>query len=169
MRLYALILTKMIHETEKDTWHYMNSDENGLDDQHNMPEYKYRLSWELQRKILRALGRDSNGQSSTQWSAMIDFLPLRLLYLTSHPDDESANNPMGMTNKLGKASYLDTELEPLHQTLSETEQEVINIYQDIKELIGMQDPLAFQHCDRKFCNCHGMRARFRYGSVWSAE
>ena len=169
MRLYALILTKMIHETEKDTWHYMNSDENGLDDQHNMPEYKYRLSWELQQKILQALGRDGNGQSNTQWSAMIDFLPLRLLYLTSHPDDESANNAMGMTNKFGKASYLDTELEPLHQTLSETEQEVINIYQDIKELIGMQDPLAFQHCDRKFCNCHGMRARFRYGSVWSAE
>eukprot|EP00956_Cyclotella_meneghiniana_P031566 scaffold83210_cov62-Cyclotella_meneghiniana.AAC.6 len=165
MRLYALILTKMIRETDNTNY----SNEDGLDDQTDMSGYKYRLPWNLQQKILQALGRDGNSKSNTQLSAMIDFLPLRLLYLTSHLDDDSANNAIGITNELGKASYLDTELEPVHQTLSETEQEVIKICQEIKELVGMQNPLKFQHCDRKFCNCHDMRARFRYGSVWSAE
>lgn len=165
MRLYALILWKMIIETERGVERSIGSDDIGENDKSG-GDYKYRLPWQMQQKLLRALGKD--GESNFQWSAMLDFLPLRLLFLTSHPDDESANDIL-FENELGKASYLDAALKPnLHQILDETEQSVISIYKDIKELVDMQDPMTFKHCDRKFCNCHEMRMRFRYGSVWSS-
>ena len=169
MKLYALILWKMILETERGAKRYIDPDEVESDSCKNKPEYKYRLSWELQQKLLRALGKDGE-TNNVQWSAMLDFLPLRLLFLTSHPDDESANEVFDTRLELGKASYLDTSLKPnFHQIIHETEQVVLSTYKDIKELVDMQDPLAFKHCDRKFCNCHEMRKRFRYGTVCSPQ
>ena len=163
MRLYALILWKMILETEKYAQSNIDPDEIGLNGEDVKPEYKYRLSWELQQKLLRSLGKDGESNKVNNWSDMLEFLPLRLFYLTSHLDDESTNNP-------GKASYLDADPKPnFHQIIHETEQGVRSICRDIKQLVDMQDPLAFKHCNSKFCDCHEMRSRFRYGSVWSSE
>lgn len=170
MRLYALILWKMIIETERGAkLLYANPGEDIPDSEGIKPEYKFRLSWELQQKVLRALDKDGE-TNQIPWTTMLDFLPLRLLFLTSHRDDDSVNHASNVENELGKASYLDAALQPnFHQILHETEQDVISIFSDIKVLVDMQDPRAFKHCDGKFCNCHEIRRRFRYGSVWSCE
>ena len=173
MRVYALVLWKMIIQTNKSvTVAHQYSDssnlmERGLTEE-NKQQYKYRLPWELQQKLLKGLCKD-NIPNNVQWDALVEFLPLRLFYLTSHPDDESANDPSA-ANEIGKASYLDTELTPnLHDILQETEEEVLTIWKDLKDMVDRQDPLAFQHCDKKFCNCHEMRRRFHSGSVWSSH
>jgi hypothetical protein len=136
MRLYALILWKTIVETERRAkLLYTNPNEDISDGESIKPEYKFRLSWEVQQKVLRALGKDGE-TNHIPWTAMLDFLPLRLLFLTSHPDDESVNH-VSMESELGKASYLDAALQPnFHQVLHETEQDVLSIYSDIKKLVG---------------------------------
>lgn len=136
MRLYALILWKTIVETERRAkLLYTNPSEDISDGESIKPEYKFRLSWEVQQKVLRALGKDGE-TNHIPWTAMLDFLPLRLLFLTSHPDDESVNH-VSMESELGKASYLDAALQPnFHQVLHETEQDVLSIYSDIKKLVG---------------------------------
>jgi hypothetical protein len=172
MRLYTLMLWKMILETEKSVATlYDTSVDDGTNSEIRKPEYKYRLPWELQQKVLRALGTDDES-SKLHWSGVLEFLPLRLFFLTSHPDDESANESLGMSNdtNMGKASFLDAALKPnFHQILHETEQELLSICSNIKDLVEMQDPMAFKHCNRPFCNCHEMRSRFRYGTVWSSK
>ena len=176
MRLYALVLWKMILETEKtvQTHNIIDPDEIDSNGDNVKPEYKYRLSWELQQKLLKSLAKDDYGEYNNvfnNWSDMLEFLPLRLFYLTSHLDDESTNNPLETrSSEIGKASYLDADLQPnFDQILQETEQDLRSILRDIKTVVDKQDPLAFKHCNNKFCDCHEMRSRFRYGSVWSSE
>ncbi|KAL7520997.1 hypothetical protein ACHAWX_005687 [Stephanocyclus meneghinianus] len=170
MRVYALVLWKMILQTERNVYQYSNlSNENGDDRTKINQQFKYCLPWELQQKVLRALGRNDEA-NHVQWSSILEILSLRLFFLTSHLEDESANDPSDMESELGRAAFLDIELQPnLPDILRETEQEVLTIGREIKQLVDMQDPMAFRHCDKKFCNCHEMRRRFRHGSVWSSD
>ena len=77
---------------------------------------------------------------------------LRLLYLA----DEGSKDLLP-----GCATPLDDEL-PLDaasygRMLDETEAEVLDVWQQITALVQNGDPLAFQHCNRKFCSCHDVR------------
>ena len=154
MKVYALILWKMILQTETLE---QDSEEKTVD-------YRYGLSWELRQKLLQSMGYE-NGQSHPKWSELLTLESLRLMYLTSHLDDMAANFDTPPDAPVGKAKYLDFSLNEFMAVLDQTESEVISIQKQIKDLVDMQDPKAWHHCNWKYCNCHEMRERFIDGTV----
>ncbi len=160
MKVYALILWKMILQTETvEQRQRQQSEEVGED-----VDYRYSLSWELRQKLLQCLGYD-NGQHVPKWSELLTLDSLRLMYLTSHLEDMAANYDTPPDALVGKAKYLDFSLNEFMSVLDQTEKEVISIQKQIKELVDMQDPKAWHHCNWKYCNCHEMRERFIDGTV----
>jgi len=83
-----------------------------------------------------------------------DIRLLRLMYLTSAG---------------GEARYLDMDLgetqEERDAVLQQTYRELATIWIQINELIQLQDPTKFHHCDRRWCVCHKIRSKFVSGSV----
>ena len=81
---------------------------------------------------------------------------LRLLYLTSKDN--------------GPARYLDMDLgadeEERNAELDAVYADLVQVWGAISELVQTNDPLAFPHCDRKFCWCHKVRPRFVPETVW---
>jgi hypothetical protein len=165
MKVYALILWKMIIQTED----VVSSVENGAVQQKD--QHKYRLSWELQQRLTNAM--DNVRIGDTGWSNMLELNSLRLIHLTSHLDDASVNNSVNAMNDkgiIGKATYLDYALDAPSEfervILDQTEREVQAIVRGVKKLVDAQSPHAFKHCDWRYCSCHEFRRRFRPGSVF---
>eukprot|EP00986_Skeletonema_menzelii_P001951 scaffold539_cov145-Skeletonema_menzelii.AAC.15 len=156
MKVYALILWKMILQTETLEQKRQESEET--------VDYRYGLSWELRQKLLQSLGYE-NEQLHPKWSELLKIESLRLMYLTSHLDDMAANFDTPPDAPVGKAKELDFSLFEFMTVLDQTENEVISIQKQIKELVDMQDPTAWHHCNWKYCNCHEMRERFIDGTV----
>jgi hypothetical protein len=130
-------------------------------DQEEKDGYKYGISWTLQQRLLSAM--TSTQSNIPKWSNVLQLNSLRLTYLTSHVDDASAN---------GSANYLDYSLDSTSEfesVLIQTEQEILTIAREIKELVDTQSPHAFKHCDWKFCSCHEIRRRFIPGSVYQSD
>jgi len=160
MKVYALILWKMILQTERlEQSHRQESEEVG-----KTVDYRYSLSWELRQKLLQSLGYE-NEQHHPKWSELLTLESLRLMYLTSHLDDMAANFDTPPDAPGGKAKHLDFSLNDIMSVLDQTEDEVISIQKQIKELVDLQDPKAWHHCNWKYCNCHEMRERFIDGTV----
>ena len=94
-------------------------------------------------------------RQSQPWQRGLELRFLRLLYLTSAE---------------GNAQYLDLDLgatrEERELLLEGVEQEIVETYHRIQQLVQTQDPLQFVGCDRSFCYCHKCRPRFLPGSVW---
>lgn len=164
MKVYALILWKMILQTED----VASAVDNGAGQQKD--QYKYRLSWELQQRLANAM--DNVRIGDTGWSNMLELKSLRLIHLTSHLDDASVNNSVNAMNDkgiIGKATYLDYALDAPSEfervILDQTEREVQAIVRGVKKLVDAQSPHAFKHCDWRYCSCHEFRRRFRPGSV----
>jgi RecB family exonuclease len=167
MKVYALILWKMILQTE--------SAATSVDSEagQQKEQYKYRLSWELQQRLTNAA--ENTRTNDARWSKMLELNSLRLVHLTSHMDDDSVNNPansMTGTSSIGKATYLDYALDAPSEfesvILDQTEREVQAIVHGVKKLVDTQSPHAFQHCDWRYCSCHEFRRRFRPGSVYAS-
>lgn len=152
MRVYALMLWKMILATDEV------SKLSGQQD-----KYKYVLPWTLQQKLIEAM----NGADVKKWSNVLELNSLRLMYLTSHLDDTSANIDTN-GRSIGRASYLDSHLGSLAEfqsMLDQTELEVQNIANGIKQLVDMQSPHEFKPCDWRYCSCHEIRRKFVKESV----
>lgn len=167
MKVYALILWKMIHDTDRTSEQVRVHGTLELSQQRK-DQYKYGLSWVLQQRLIQATAR---AQHHPKWSNILELNSLRLVYLTSHLDDTSAN---GFSNdghgNLGKATYLDyplgsSQLE-FQSILDQTEQEVKQIAGEIKRLVDMQSPHEWKHCDWRYCSCHELRRKFVRGSVY---
>ena len=162
MKVYALILYKMIEQTD------------ALSEQPNDQErYKYAMPWTLQQRLKQAL--TNNVANTPDWGSVLELNSLRLMFLTSHLDDDSINDSNTATSGtgIGKAAYLDYPLTGSQSSeilpfLNEMELEVQTIAKDIKILVDQQDPHAFKHCDWRYCSCHELRRRFRPGSVYSS-
>ncbi len=81
---------------------------------------------------------------------------LRLLFLTSHEQ---------------KAVAMDLDLGATHEErleqLQPVQQGLVEVYQQIRALVELQDPTAWKGCDRSFCYCHTCRPNFVAGSVWA--
>ena len=177
MKVYALVLWKMIQQTDKNNaiYHanYQTSDYSGQEK--DKQDYTFGLSWLFQQKILQAV--DNTNQKNINWSNILELSSLRLMFLTSHLDDVSTNNPTILANSndniIGKATILDYPLGSnpagFESILDQTEREIQSLARGIKQLVEMQDPLAFKHCDWKYCSCHELRGRFRRGTVWMDE
>eukprot|EP00573_Skeletonema_grethae_P009356 CAMPEP_0201707770 /NCGR_PEP_ID=MMETSP0578-20130828/53091_1 /ASSEMBLY_ACC=CAM_ASM_000663 /TAXON_ID=267565 /ORGANISM="Skeletonema grethea, Strain CCMP 1804" /LENGTH=471 /DNA_ID=CAMNT_0048196475 /DNA_START=34 /DNA_END=1446 /DNA_ORIENTATION=+ len=142
MKVYALILWKMILQTERlEQSHRQESEEVG-----KTVDYRYSLSWELRQKLLQSLGYE-NEQHHPKWSELLTLESLRLMYLTSHLDDMAANFDTPPDAPGGKAKHLDFSLNDIMSVLDQTEDEVISIQKQIKELVDLQDPKAWHHCN----------------------
>ncbi|KAK1735243.1 PD-(D/E)XK nuclease superfamily protein [Skeletonema marinoi] len=160
MKVYALILWKMILQTETlEQRQRQQSEEVG-----KTVDYRYGLAWELRQKLLQSLGYE-NEQQAPKWTELLTLESLRLMYLTSHLDDMAANYDTPPDAPVGKAKCLDFSLNEFMSVLDQTENEVMSIQKQIKELVDMQDPKAWHHCNWKYCNCHEMRDRFIDGTV----
>ena len=83
-----------------------------------------------------------------------DIRLLRLMYLTSVQ---------------GEARYLDMDLgstqEERNEILQEVHKELSDIWKGITELVSLQDPTKFMHCNREWCYCHKIRNKFIPGSL----
>ena len=161
MKVYALMLYKMIRQTD------------ALSEQPNDQEgYKYAMPWTLQQRLKQAL--TNNVANTPDWGSVLELNSLRLMYLTSHLDDDSINDSNTATSgTVGKAACLDYPLMGSQSSeiipfLNEMELEVQTIAKDIKILVDQQDPHAFKHCDWRYCSCHELRRRFRPGSVYQS-
>mmetsp|Transcript_20296 Transcript_20296/g.41795 ORF Transcript_20296/g.41795 Transcript_20296/m.41795 type:complete len:571 (-) Transcript_20296:70-1782(-) len=163
MKIYALILWKMILRAEK-----MNSHNYGSADQRE--GYKYGIPWMFRQKLLQAMDETRDRQ---KWSEIIELHSLKLVYLTSHADDASLENGNGGGGSIGPARYLDFSLgsnpSEFQSILDEMQNEIESVGREIVEMVDLQDPKAFQHCDWKYCSCHEFRRRFRGDTVWSRE
>lgn len=124
------------------------------------PEVNERISTEAfwQLKVYALLMREmatSGGNSTSNLRYGLDLRMLRLIYLTS---DE------------GSAKYLDLDLgeteDERDEILQRIHADLANVWTRINELVAMQDPKAFVHCDRKFCWCHKVRPRFVPRTLW---
>lgn len=82
---------------------------------------------------------------------------LRLLFLTSH-DHRGA---VAMDLDLGATQ------EERDQVLRGVQQGLVQVWNDISELVALQDPNVWKGCDRSFCYCHTCRPTFVAGSVWA--
>ena len=161
MKVYALMLWKMIVHTE------------GLEQKQDSTVagktdgYKFGLSWEFRQKLLQNLGFEKG--EHPKWSDLLTLESLRLTYLTSHLDDMAVNYNASPDAQIGKAKNLDLSLNgsliEFMSVLDQTEREVLSIQKQIKELVDLQDPHAWHHCNWKYCNCHEMRRRFKSGTV----
>ncbi|KAL7529070.1 hypothetical protein ACHAXR_002778 [Thalassiosira sp. AJA248-18] len=168
MKVYALILWKMIHQTDKTSEqsriHY------GEEQGKQKDQYKYGLSWTLQQRLLQACTQVQTNDPT--WSNILELNSLRLMYLTSHLDDASANNESTDSRSIGRANHLDYPLgaspSEFQSILDQTEHEVQDIAKDIKRLVDMQSPHAFEHCDWRYCSCHELRRKFVRGSVFQS-
>jgi hypothetical protein len=102
----------------------------------------------------KAYSKSGNLQKVT--AADIRFM--RLLYLTSVDGD---------------ARFLDMDLgktqEERNVVLQQVHQELSDIWTNIRELVQMQDPRQFEHCDRKWCICHKIRPKFVSGSLYNTD
>lgn len=161
MKVYALILWKMMLHTE--TLEQRQNQQSEVVDGKAV-DYRYGLSFELRQKLLRSLGYENN-KHDHKWSELLTLDSLRLMYLTSHLDDMAANYDTPPDALVGKAKCLDFSLDEFMYVLDQTEKEVISIQKQIKELVDMQDPKFWHHCNWKYCNCHEMRDRFIDGTV----
>lgn len=161
MRVYALMLCKMIHQTDQTS---EQKRINGYQKEQK-DQYKYGISWVFQQKLVQAM---KSAQHNPTWSDILELDSLRLMYLTSHLDDPTSITSDDRT--IGKAKYLDQPLgssqSEFQSILDQTELEVQTIAKDIKTLVDMQDPHAFKHCDWKYCSCHELRRKFVRGSVY---
>jgi len=181
MKVYALILWKMIHQTDDKT--------TTLGGKTAKTDSRFGMSWMLQQRLKQALTASSTAATATKtngmekdWSRTLELNSLRLMYFTSHLDDASANNESTMnatdddddagSRTIGKAHYLDFSMgsSPIEfqSILDETELEVRTIASDIKRLVDMQSPHAFEHCDWRYCSCHELRKKFKPGSVFQS-
>mmetsp|Transcript_38056 Transcript_38056/g.38408 ORF Transcript_38056/g.38408 Transcript_38056/m.38408 type:complete len:203 (-) Transcript_38056:61-669(-) len=110
--------------------------------------------WQL--KIYALLLREMMRSNKANYLPKIDVRMLRLMYLTSHKNDE--------------AVFLDMDLgaskEERDMVLDKVHEELSAIWTEIQELVSMRDPKVFVHCDRSFCFCHKLRPKFRSGTVW---
>lgn len=127
------------------------------------------LPWDLQQRLLQAT---ESAQANPRWSDILELDSLRLMYLTSHVDDPSANDSSTFADgrSIGRAKNLDYPIGPgeFESVIEETEREVRTIARDIKMLVDMQSPHAFEHCDWRYCSCHQLRRKFRPGSVYQS-
>jgi len=159
MKVYALILWKMILHTDKTSEQSTGFGHEGQSYQKG--HFKYSMPWVLQQKLMQVM---AGAKQNQRWSDILELKLLRLMYLTSHLDDPSSK---------GKAAYLDSSLgcssSEFHSIIDRTELEVQTIAKDIKILVDKQSPHAFQHCNWKYCSCHGIRRKFRPGSVFQSH
>ncbi len=116
--------------------------------------------WQL--KIYALLLREmiSNGKAYSKSGHLQnisgkDIRLLRLMYLTSVD---------------GEARFLDMDLGQTHNernaVLQEIHQDLSCIWKAVKELVDMQDPSNFKHCNREWCVCHKLRPKFVPGSLF---
>ncbi|KAL7471055.1 hypothetical protein ACHAXS_011333 [Conticribra weissflogii] len=163
MKVYAFILWKMIQRAEE-----MNANKYGSADQRE--GYKYGIPWTFQQKLLQTLDESRDRQ---KWSKIIQLHSLRLVYLTSHTEDDASLENGNGDGSIGPARYLDFSLgknpREFQSILDETQNEIESIGRDIVQLVDLQDPKAFRHCDWKYCSCHEFRGRFRGETVWCRE
>jgi RecB family exonuclease len=86
-------------------------------------------------------------------------LPLRYLRL------------LFLTSPSGRAVAMDWDLgatpEERHAVLQPVQQGLVDVYQQIRALVELQDPTAWKGCNRSFCYCHTCRPQFAAGSVWA--
>ena len=174
MKVYAVILWKMIQHSTRQAndgtrvYSELNKDSSNKKND----DYKYGLSWALQQRLMKVMSTDTN---SPDWDNILELESLRLMYLTSHLDDASVNGDGDTsTESIGKATNLDYPLlggsstPEFEAILDQTESEVRHIASEIKRLVNIQDPLAFEHCDWRYCSCHELRQKFVRGSVYSS-
>ncbi len=78
---------------------------------------------------------------------------------------------MYLTNEYGKGETIDVDLgsseEERKAVLSDVQNELIEIWTSIEELVESGDTRNFKHCDRAFCACHPIRAMFTEGAYWT--
>jgi hypothetical protein len=93
-------------------------------------------------------------ESQLSETASLDLRYLRLLYLTSEQ---------------GNGRYLDYDLGP---TQAERDAELQAVHQDLAfqwtricHLVSLQDPRAWEPCNRSFCYCHQCRPQFLPGTL----
>jgi RecB family exonuclease len=106
-----------------------------------------------QLKIYALLLREK-GAGADQFQGL-DFRYLRLFYLTSHAGDAKP-----WEYDLGETQ------EQRDEVLQDIHQDITNVWTSVRRLVDLQDPKAFEGCDRSFCYCHRCRPRFVPGSVW---
>ncbi|KAL3796302.1 hypothetical protein ACHAW5_010309 [Stephanodiscus triporus] len=158
MKVYCLILWKMILQTDKASEQQQNE------------EYKYAMSWVLQQRLTDVMAIEQSNKPT--WSNILNINSLRLIYLTSHVDEASAYGSRSAINgrSIGQAKYLDYSIDPFsfESILEQTELEVRTIANEIKTLVDKQSPHAFKHCNWKYCSCHDLRRKFEPGSVFQS-
>jgi ATP-dependent exoDNAse (exonuclease V) beta subunit len=115
------------------------------------------------------------------WQLKVYALLLREMAAAKSKDKPSSNNGQSsmdlrylklhyLNSEKGRAKVWEMDLGETQQMRDETLQQVhkdlAKIWTDIRELVAMQDPKAFMHCDRSFCYCHKCRERFVPGTVF---
>lgn len=80
---------------------------------------------------------------------------LQLMYLTS------AEGP-GRTVELDLGDTPEARDAALHEVHADLSEAWVGIHARLQR----RTPLAFEHCGRKFCDCHAIRPFFRRGTVW---
>merc|ERR1719356_2368834 len=84
---------------------------------------KYSMPWMLEERLRMAT---DGSRSSQKWTDTLELNNLRLMYMTSHLDDGSANDP-NSNDDIGSAQYLDYPIQDsreFYSLLQQTETEV---------------------------------------------
>lgn len=108
--------------------------------------------------LLREKGASSRNDDDGPGLDTMDLRYLELLYLNSE-----SGGAKPWRYDLGETHEQRMEvLQGVHQDLSQ-------VWQDISDLVALQDPKAFVGCDRSFCHCHKCRETFVPGTLWEPE
>jgi hypothetical protein len=109
-----------------------------------------------QLKVYALLLKEKTDDGPTLNSMNLRYL--ELLYLNSEQGTaKTLRYDLGATQE-----QRDEALQSIHQDLSQ-------VWQDISDLVALQDPKAFVGCERSFCHCHQCRDRFVPGTLWEPD
>jgi RecB family exonuclease len=108
--------------------------------------------------LLREKGAKTSYDDDGPGLNTLDLRYLELLYLNSESGKAKPwRYDLGETHEQREAV-----LQGVHQDLSQ-------VWQDISDLVALQDPKAFVGCDRSFCHCHKCRETFVPGTLWEPD
>jgi putative RecB family exonuclease len=108
-------------------------------------------------------------------------LKIYALLLKEKTDDGPSLNPMALrylellylSSEEGTGKTLRYDLgetqEQRDETLYGIHQDLSQVWQNISDLVALQDPKAFVGCERGFCYCHQCRHRFVPGTLWEPD
>ena len=149
MKVYFWMLTKMMENTDRRLT---------LPGDDKEDQTKFRLPWILSERLEESLGRKVG-----RWTDEVELTNLKLMFLTSHEGDRAVEEP-------GAATYLDYPIRRRDEEFAAIDEEIRSIVENIKRLVDLNDPCAFEHCDWSYCSCHELQRGFEPSKVhWTQE